>query len=99
MPRTLAEISQPRLLQEPIYLSPFAHFVLTHAILRHIFNVCLESRLPKTLNATLVPQETIQQELLGLQYIMHNWLECWLSCPDPPEVDNGQEPPFFEHGR
>lgn len=97
MPETLAAIAEPRQL-DIIALTPFGHFVLVHSILRHLYTVCINSRLPKAIGR--VDDEAImEQEVFGLQFALHNWLMCWRHSPDMPKVDPSDEPPFLYHGK
>ena len=104
MPRAIAEFNQQRTPETTIPLNPFAHFVLIHAILRNLFTVCLQSRLP--VSATSSPQlhqsnadtvdEVVDQEIMTLQYALHNWLQSWLSGPELPQTTSAEaEPPFI----
>ena len=102
MPRVLAELSQQRIPEASIPLNPFSHFVLIHAILRNLFTVCLESRLP--ISSTSSPREpstgssngeVVDQEIMTLQYALHNWLQSWLNSPDCPRTASEAEPPFI----
>lgn len=104
LPRVLAQLNQQRIPETWIPLNPFSHFVLIHAILRNLFTVCLESRLP--ISSTSCPQEpastndsngeVVDQEIMILQYALHNWLQSWLNSPDLPRTTSVEaEPPFI----
>ena len=70
--------------QQPLIVKPFAHFVLAHAILRRLFEDCLDKR-------PLDPRS----EGLAIQFMLHNWLQSWLHSPESP--DYGQGEPSFLH--
>lgn len=100
MLQCLGAMSETRLLEPHIPLNPFAHFILVHAILRHLFVTCVEGRLPKGVVTGVVdPDEIINQEIYRLQYALHNWLQNWLKSPELPKVDDvNEEPPFIYNG-
>jgi hypothetical protein len=107
MPRALAELNQQRTPETSIPLNPFAHLVLVHAILRNLFAACLESRL--LVSSTSLPDpdqqpasgsntEVVDQEIMTLQYALHNWLQSWLRSPDLHRVTSAEvEPPFHSN--
>lgn len=89
-------MSRPETLRNTVMLSPFAHFVLQHTILRQLFTACLNESLLS------VPQErrgvNMEKEVTRLQFALHNWLKSWLASPDLPRVDAvNEEPPFIQH--
>jgi hypothetical protein len=85
-------MSQSQSLENPIKLSPFAHFTLQHSILRQLFTSCLSDRI---LSSSGIPMEA---EVCRLQYSLHNWLKSWMASPDLPKVDpENEEPPFIQH--
>jgi hypothetical protein len=97
MPRALADMWEPRTLTSPIPCNPFSHFILIHSILRRLFTLCVESRLP---NASSVEEnnEAVNQDVYALQYTLHNWLQSWLNSPELPKVDDdNDEPAFIAH--
>jgi len=97
MLQCLGSISETRLLETHIPLNPFSHFILIHAILRHLFVTCVEGRLPRGVIAGVVdPDEMVNQEIYRLQYALHNWLQNWLNSPELTKVDDAnEEPPFI----
>jgi hypothetical protein len=104
MPRALAQFNQQRILETWIPLNPFSHFVLIHAILRNLFTVCFESRLPISSTSSLQEQastsdsngEIVDQEIMILQYALHNWLQSWINSPELPRCTSVEaEPPFI----
>lgn len=100
MLQCLGSMSETRLLDAYIPLNPFSHFILIHAILRHLFVTCVEGRLPKP-NAVGGSDlnEVVNQEIFRLQYALHNWLQNWLNSPELPKVnDPNEEPPFIHNG-
>lgn len=96
--QTLATLGDTHQITAYIPVNPFAHFVLIHAILRHLFVVCLESRLPK-LSSAVNEEEGLNHEIFGLQYALHNWLQNWMNSPDTSKInDPNDEPPFIHNG-
>ena len=105
MPRALAEFNQQRTPDTSIPLNPFSQFILIHAILRDLFTVCLQSRLPMASpSSSLSDQqftggfndEVVDQEIMTLQYALHNWLQSWLRGPELPRPTSAEaEPPFI----
>lgn len=83
-------------------LQPFSQFILIHAILRNLFTVCLQSRLPAHSpsppahgKAAASDAEVVDQQIMAIQYALHNWLKSWLSGPDVPKASYAEaEPPF-----
>lgn len=96
-------MAETRLLTNPIPLNPFSHFVLCHTILRHLFTVCVESRLaekpavPNVNQTDGIAEEN--QQIYGLQYALHNWFQSWMASPDLPKLDGNPsvEPPFIHN--
>lgn len=106
MPRAIAELNQQRSPETLIPLNPFSHFILIHVILRNLFKVCLESRLPTSCTSSLSEQqsttgsnsEVVDQEIMTLQYALHNWLQSWLRSPELPRTTSAEtEPPFIQN--
>ncbi|KAG6861676.1 hypothetical protein C0995_013245 [Termitomyces sp. Mi166 len=97
MLQTLGALSETRLLEVHIPINPFSHFILIHAMLRHLFVTCVEGRLPKgDVAATVNTNDAVNQEIYRLQYALHNWLQNWLNAPELPKVnDVNEEPPFI----
>ncbi|KAG6812541.1 hypothetical protein H0H92_002310 [Tricholoma furcatifolium] len=97
MLQTLGTLSETHLLEVHIPINPFSHFVLIHAILRHLFVTCVEGRLPRgDVVATVSANDVVNQEIYRLQYALHNWLQNWLNAPELPKVnDVNEEPPFI----
>jgi hypothetical protein len=105
MARVLAEFNQQCPLKTSIPLNPFSHFILIHAILRNLFTVCLESRLSASSTSSSprdqLPtsgsnNEVVDQEIMTLQYALHNWLQSWLNGPELPQTTSAEaEPPFI----
>ncbi|KAG6866665.1 hypothetical protein C0991_000775 [Blastosporella zonata] len=97
MLQTLGTLSETRLLEVRMPINPFAHFILIHAMLRHLFVTCVEGRLPRgDVAATVSTNDIVNQEIYRLQYALHNWLQSWLNAPDLPKVnDVNEEPPFI----
>ncbi|KAK0195671.1 fungal-specific transcription factor domain-containing protein [Armillaria mellea] len=81
------------LLSQPIAITPFGHFVLCHAILRNLFDVCIESRMPVQGNTS--DQAAVAKEIYTIQYALHNWLQSWLASPDVPKPGDPNSDPAF----
>ncbi|KAF9467338.1 fungal-specific transcription factor domain-containing protein [Collybia nuda] len=97
MSRCLSTLSETRHAAIHIPLSPFAHFVLIHAILRDLFVTCVEGRFPKAAGG-VSDSDTVSREIYGLQYALHNWLQNWLNSPELPKAqDPNEEPPFINN--
>ncbi|RDB24817.1 hypothetical protein Hypma_008007 [Hypsizygus marmoreus] len=98
MMQCLAAMSETRLLNPYMPLNPFAHFILIHAILRHLFVTCVEGRQPRAAASGVDHDEIINQEIFRLQYALHNWLQNWLNSPELPKVEDvNEEPPFIHN--
>ncbi|GJE97723.1 fungal-specific transcription factor domain-containing protein [Phanerochaete sordida] len=74
----------------PLLLTPFAHFVLSHAILRKLFEDCIER--PSTGGAE---ESEPTPESLSVQYMLHKWLRSWVASPDTPHYSDAEEPRFL----
>lgn len=97
MPRSLASLSGAQSLTPYIPLNPFSHFILVHAILRHLFITCVEGRITKsTADGNAGNDETVRQEIYSLQYALHNWLQNWMNSPERPQGND--EPSFVDNG-
>ena len=111
MPHALGELVQQRVQEGWTKLNPFSHFILIHAILKNLFTVCLDSRLsnPPKISPPLHGQalpgggqmntntEVVEQEIMTLQYALHNWLKSWLAGPNVPRVASAADEPPFVH--
>ncbi|KAF8070356.1 fungal-specific transcription factor domain-containing protein [Lyophyllum atratum] len=97
MLQCLGSMSETRVLDAYMPLNPFAHFILIHAILRHLFVTCVEGRLPRGVVPGVIDRnEVVSQEIYRLQYALHNWLQNWLNSPELPKVEDiNEEPPFI----
>ena len=82
----------------PIVLTPFAHFVLVHAILRTLFTVCVDSRLPTSLRVTFLSETAVVKEVFGIQFCLRAWLASWQNSPDAPIANSSEEPAFYNNG-
>lgn len=74
--------------EPPLLVTPFAHFVLSHAILRKLFDDCIEK--PQAQPADEPPEES-----LCVQYMLHKWLKSWLHSPETPQYSDDTEPRFL----
>lgn len=101
MLQTLGTLSETRVLEVYVPINPFSHFILIHAMLRHLFVTCVEGRLPKgDVVATVNTNDAVNQEIYRLQYALHNWLQNWLNGPELPKVEDvNEEPPFIYNGQ
>ncbi|KAJ8473224.1 hypothetical protein ONZ45_g16379 [Pleurotus djamor] len=96
MPKALSLMCEPRIHPTPIILNPFAHFILAHVILYHVFTICMENRLPKS-DVPDFADDSLRVK--RLQFGLHNWLQSWLASPDSPRKEGtNEEPPFFSYG-
>lgn len=83
----LAEQREDEANEAPLLVTPFAHFVLSHAILRKLFDDCIA----KPADSTDEPTEAS----LSVQYMLHKWLQSWLHSPDTPQYTDDAEPRFL----
>ena len=111
MPHALGELAQQRVQEGWTKLNPFSHFILIHAILKNLFTVCLDSRLSNPPKVSPPPHgqaspgggqmntntEVVEQEIMTLQYALHNWLKSWLAGPNVPRVASAADEPPFMH--
>ncbi|KAF8893927.1 fungal-specific transcription factor domain-containing protein [Infundibulicybe gibba] len=95
MPVCMASIVETRPLTDYTPLGPFSHFILIHAILRRLFLVCVETRMPRGPGVDGV--EEVNQEVFALQYALHNWLQSWRNSPELPKIEDVGEEPVFSH--
>ncbi|KAK7045713.1 hypothetical protein VNI00_007546 [Paramarasmius palmivorus] len=81
----------------PPPLSPFAHFVVIHAILVRLFVAFLENPAQKddSIPGAAMRDARANQEICVAQYSLHNWFKSWMHCPEPPKIPPGEEEPFF----
>ncbi|TFK53938.1 hypothetical protein OE88DRAFT_1805780 [Heliocybe sulcata] len=79
-------------------LSPFAHLVIIHTILRDIYAIGMDNPSPadRDSNGHKAVEPSVSQEIFSLQHWLHNWLQSWLNSPDTPKAeDPDEEPPFI----
>ena len=77
----------------PFSISPFAHFVLIKATMRHLFEKYLRDRLPPALR----PHVVDKARMYHIQILLHYWLQSWLSSPETPrDVPAGQRRFYFD---
>lgn len=86
-------LAELQLLSQPMAITPFGHFVLCHAILRNLFDLCIESRMPVQGNTS--DQAAVAKEIYTIQYALHNWLQSWLASPDVPKPGDPNSDPAF----
>ena len=82
----LAEIRDDEDTEPPLLVTPFAHFVLSHSILRKLFDDCIEK--PQ-------PDDEPTEASLSVQYMLHKWLKSWLHSPETPQYADDAEPRFL----
>ncbi|KAI0344514.1 hypothetical protein BDW22DRAFT_1056994 [Trametopsis cervina] len=71
--------------EPPIIVTPFAHFILAHAILRKLFRDCVEREHgPENHN-----------EACNVQDMLHHWLRSWLQSPETPRATEVRDPIFL----
>ncbi|KII92001.1 hypothetical protein PLICRDRAFT_103263 [Plicaturopsis crispa FD-325 SS-3] len=94
----LAQLMQPRPVNNPTHLNPFAHLLLIHAILKDLSSPLL----PGDANAcpaaaAASPEERVEQHVYMMQFGLHNWLQSWLASPDLLAVttSENEEPPYL----
>ena len=74
----------------PFHVTPFAHFIMIHAILRKLFEMYLRDRLhfhqlgdvsgrPK-----IKPHFVDRDRVFHVQILLHSWLQSWLQSPETP---------------
>ncbi len=71
----------------PVIVTPFAHFILTHAILRTFFVECVGRK----------PEEEREDEDIAynVQFMLHKWLNSWYNSPDTPSDGDASDPIFL----
>ncbi|KAI0776734.1 fungal-specific transcription factor domain-containing protein [Trametes elegans] len=88
----------------PFSISPFAHFVLIQATMRHLFEKYLRDRLPPAgseaggaASPALRPHVVDKARTYHIQILLHYWLQSWLSSPETPrDVPAGQRRFYFD---
>ncbi|KAI0776719.1 hypothetical protein BD413DRAFT_469088 [Trametes elegans] len=90
----------------PFSISPFAHFVLIKATMRHLFEKYLRDRLPPAEAGSaqpggpppaLRPHVVDKARMYHIQILLHYWLQSWLSSPETPrDVPAGQRRFYFD---
>ncbi|KAI0661266.1 fungal-specific transcription factor domain-containing protein [Cubamyces menziesii] len=74
----------------PFNVSPFAHLVMIHAIMRKLFEMYLRDRLPFSqpdttgLRPKINPHFVDRDRAFHVQILLHYWLQSWLNSPDTP---------------
>ncbi|KZT24208.1 hypothetical protein NEOLEDRAFT_1242675 [Neolentinus lepideus HHB14362 ss-1] len=80
-------------------LTPFAHFVVMHTILRDIYAIGMDNPSPADRDSPghkPATDSSVTREIFSLQHWLHNWLQSWLNGPDTPKADaDDEEPPFI----
>ncbi|KAI0768690.1 hypothetical protein BD413DRAFT_605182 [Trametes elegans] len=74
----------------PFMLSPFAHFIMIHAMLRKLFESYLRDRLPLSqtdssgVRPKILPHFVDKDRAFHVQILLHYWLQSWLNSPETP---------------
>ncbi|CAL1708033.1 unnamed protein product [Somion occarium] len=86
---TLAEM--PPTPRPALILNPFSQFIIIHAILRKLFEDCLD----KQPIVERSPSDDMTNINPTIQFMLHNWLQSWFQSPETPRPSKLAEPPFF----
>jgi hypothetical protein len=87
----LASVSENEENEPPMLLTPPAHFTVSHAILRKLFDDCIYQP-PAPATET---DDGSASASLTLQYMLHKWLKSWMHSPDTPRYSDAEEPRFM----
>ncbi|KAI9068398.1 hypothetical protein FKP32DRAFT_1608961 [Trametes sanguinea] len=74
----------------PFNVSPFAHLIMVHAMMRKLFEMYLRDRLPFSqpdssgLRPKINPHFVDRDRAFHVQILLHYWLQSWLNSPDSP---------------
>ncbi|KAI0686857.1 fungal-specific transcription factor domain-containing protein [Cytidiella melzeri] len=71
----------------PLIVTPFAHFVLSHAILRKMYTECVGRKSDE--------REGTEVVAYVIQVMLHRWLSSWYASPDRPGGDDELDPIFL----
>ncbi|KAI8994091.1 fungal-specific transcription factor domain-containing protein [Trametes punicea] len=80
----------PQNTPRPFNVSPFAHLVMIHAMMRKLFEMYLRDRLPFSqpdstgLRPKINPHFVDRDRAFHVQILLHYWLQSWLNSPDTP---------------
>ncbi|KAH9858511.1 fungal-specific transcription factor domain-containing protein [Lenzites betulinus] len=80
----------------PFNVTPFAHFIMIHAMMRKLFEMYLRDRLPllqpdssgtRGVRQKVNPHFVDRDRVFHVQIMMHQWLQSWISSPETPRAD------------
>ncbi|KAL0072763.1 hypothetical protein AAF712_000526 [Marasmius tenuissimus] len=96
---TVAAVTETVWNMTPPPLSPFAHWIVIHAILRRMFAAFTEIPMDTEAVSVVAPRDAnVEQEISIAQYSLHNWLKSWMNCPEHAVVvGEDEEPPFMQN--
>lgn len=90
----------------PFSITPFAHFIMIHAIMRHLFEHYLRDRLPflqpdgaagAHARGTIKPHFVDRDRAFHIQILLHHWLQSWERSPETPrDVPESQKRFLFD---
>ncbi|CDO72789.1 hypothetical protein BN946_scf184994.g42 [Trametes cinnabarina] len=82
--------NNPNNAPRPFNVSPFAHLIMVHAMMRKLFEMYLRDRLPFSqpdssgLRPKINPHFVDRDRAFHVQILLHYWLQSWLNSPDSP---------------
>nr|QIE48498.1 hypothetical protein [Trametes gibbosa] len=80
----------------PFNVTPFAHFIMIHAMMRKLFEMYLRDRLPllqpdnydtRSVRQKVNPHYVDRDRVFHVQILLHQWLQSWISSPETPRAD------------
>ncbi|KAI0093446.1 fungal-specific transcription factor domain-containing protein [Irpex rosettiformis] len=95
--------------EPPIVVTPFAHFILTHAILRKFFVECVgggrsqghqdRAEEGREVHGGGGGQEEEEEGdmVYNIQFMLHKWVRSWYASPDTPKEGVDGIDPIFLH--
>ncbi|KAI0644614.1 fungal-specific transcription factor domain-containing protein [Trametes meyenii] len=82
--------NNPENAPRPFNVSPFAHFIMIHAMMRKLFEMYLRDRLPFSQSDAaggrpkILPHFVDRNRAFHVQILLHYWLQSWLTSPETP---------------
>ncbi|KAI0674809.1 fungal-specific transcription factor domain-containing protein [Trametes maxima] len=82
--------NNPENAPRPFNVSPFAHFIMIHAMMRKLFEMYLRDRLPFSQSDAaggrpkIMPHFVDRDRAFHVQILLHYWLQSWLTSPETP---------------
>jgi hypothetical protein len=75
---------------KPRVLSAFAHFTIMHGIVtrmndlgsRNPYGATDAGEIPQDSSGYIIVDDETRAIIVEVQYSLHNWLQCWLVCPE-----------------